>query len=257
MAYTISEKNLARQRLLANILNPNAASHLAGLNLKKSGRWLDVGSGLGATTELLVHLLDSNGECVGLEQDPRLIEVAESHDWKERRVSFPPGDAMALPFDDDTFDFVFSRYLLVHLSDPLLALREMIRVSKPGGVVFAQEPDLAFDCCYPPSPSYERMPELWKAVFADAEIGGKLVHLFRGAGADPLDVRSDIFIEAQGMDLRRMHTWTFEAIGQALVSAGHMDSAEFSSLLDDFRQVESDASRVLISNPVISAWARA
>lgn len=54
-----------------------------------------------------------------------------------------------------------------------------------------------------------------------------------------------------------MHTWTFEAIGQALVSAGHMDSAEFNSLLDDFRQVESDASRVLISNPVISACARA
>ncbi len=45
MAYTISEKNLARQQLLANLLNPYTASHLASLDLEKSGQanaYLDV-----------------------------------------------------------------------------------------------------------------------------------------------------------------------------------------------------------------------
>ena len=67
MPYSIDEQNLARQRLLAKILNPLTAPHLAGLDIDRTGRWLDVGSGLGETTRLLTQFLDSTGECIGLE----------------------------------------------------------------------------------------------------------------------------------------------------------------------------------------------
>ncbi len=254
MSYTISEKNLERQMLLAEALNPFTTPHLTALDVNRSGRWLDVGSGLGATTRMLTQFLESRGECVGLEQDPALIEIAQNQDWGEQRVTFRQGDAMDLPFDDNSFDFVFTRYLLVHLPDPLAALREMFRVAKPGALVFAQEPDLTFNCCYPSSPGYERIPEMWSALFPDIEIGRKLVHLFRGVGDVPLEVRADIGIEAEGVNYRRAYTLTFEAIGQALVTAGQLDSEEFDSLLDDFREVESDSSRVVISNPIISVW---
>ena len=257
MSYTISEENLERQMLLAEALNPFTTPHLTALDVNRSGRWLDVGSGIGATTRMLTQFLESRGECVGLEQDPALIEVAQDQDWGEQRVTFRQGDAMDLPFDDNSFDFVFTRYLLVHLPDPLAALREMFRVAKPGALVFAQEPDLTFNCCYPSSPGYERIPEMWSALFPDIEIGRKLVHLFRGVGDVPLEVRADIGIEAEGGNYRRLYALTFEAIGQALVTAGHLDSKEFESLLDDFREVASDSSRVVISNPIISVWGQA
>ena len=254
MSYAIDEQNLQRQRLLARILNPLTAPHLAALDVDRAGRWLDVGSGLGETTRLLTQFLHSTGECIGLEQDPALIEVARDQEWGDHKVSFREGDAMALPFDDDSFDLVFTRFLLVHLPGPLVALREMFRVTKPGALVFAQEPDLAFSCCYPSSPGYQRMPELCRAVVADAEIERKLVHLFRSIGAGSVEVRADIAIEAEGVDLRQISTITFEAIGRALVTAGHLDSAEYKSLLADFREVESDPGRVLIGNPIISVW---
>jgi len=47
MSYTISEENLERQMLLAEALNPLTTPHLTALDVNRSGRWLDVGSGLG------------------------------------------------------------------------------------------------------------------------------------------------------------------------------------------------------------------
>jgi ubiquinone/menaquinone biosynthesis C-methylase UbiE len=257
MSYAIDEQNLKRQRLLARILNPLTAPHLEALDVDRTGRWLDVGAGLGETTRLLTQFLDSTGECIGLEQDPALIQVARDQEWGDHEVTFREGDAMALPFDADSFDFVFTRFLLVHLPDPLIALREMFRVAKPGALVFAQEPDLVFSCCYPSSRGYERMLDLFQGVVADAETGRKLVHLFREVGDGPLQVRGDIVIETEGVDLRQIFTLTFEAIGRALVAAGDLDSAEYESLLADFRRVEADPDRVLIGNPIISVWGQA
>ena len=256
MSYAIDEQNLERQRLLTRILNPLTAPHLAALDVDRTGRWLDVGAGLGETTRLLTQFLDSTGACIGLDQDPDLVQVARDQEWGDHEITFREGDAMPLPFDADSFDFVFTCFLLVHLADPLVTLLEMFRVAKPGALVFAQEPDLAFSCCYPPSPGYERMPELFRHVVADDEIGRKMVHLFRGLGADPLEVRGDIVIEADGVDLRQIFTITFEAIGRTLVTAGHLDSAEYESLLAGFRRVESDPNSVLIGNPIISVWVR-
>ena len=219
-------------------MNPFTAPYLAALNVDRTGRWLDVGSGLGETTRLLAEALESTGECIGLEQDRGLIQVARGQDWGDHQVTFREGDAMSLPFDADSFDLVFTRFLLVHVPDPLVALREMFRVAKPGALVFAQEPDLVFSCCYPSSPGYEQMSGLCKDVVVDAEIGRKLVHLFRGAGSGPLEVRGDIVIETEGVDLRQISTITFEAIGRALVTAGKLDSGEYESLLADLREVE-------------------
>lgn len=43
------------------------------------------------------------------------------------------GSVLDLPFDDDTFDLVYSQAVLEHVTDPALAVREMVRVLKPGG----------------------------------------------------------------------------------------------------------------------------
>lgn len=43
------------------------------------------------------------------------------------------GSVLALPFPDNTFDLVYSQAVLEHVTDPALAIREMVRVLKPGG----------------------------------------------------------------------------------------------------------------------------
>jgi len=195
-----------------------------------------------------------DSECIGVDQDPALLEVARSQDWGGRRMSFEQGDATSLPFEDDSFDFVFSRYLLVHVPEPVKAIREMLRVAKPGGAVFAHEPDLAFTCCYPPNPAYEQTTAMWAAVFPHPLIGRQLVHLFREAGAISPRAAADASIENGSLDLKRLYRMSFESIGAALVQAGSMKQAEFEERVEEFRLVESDPSITVIPHPNIAVW---
>ena|SRR5688572_725669 len=48
------------------------------------------------------------------------------------------GDALALPFRDDSVDLILSQAVLEHVTDPDLAMREMLRVLRPGGVLYVE-----------------------------------------------------------------------------------------------------------------------
>jgi len=101
MQYMIDESDLSRQRLLAHILNRASERHLAELAPTRLGRWLDIGSGVGETTRMLTRFMAADGECVGLEQNPALVEVARRQDWAARRVVFSRGMQLTFPSKTD------------------------------------------------------------------------------------------------------------------------------------------------------------
>ncbi len=104
---------------------------LEPLALDTHDRILDVGCGTGELSRVLAA--ESTGEVVGCDADPSLLAVANEH------VPVVAGDALRLPFADDTFDLVVCQALLINLPDPAVALTEFARVSR--GLVAAIEPD--------------------------------------------------------------------------------------------------------------------
>ena len=73
-------------------------------------------------------------ECVGIDSSENFISLAQPvADAFPGRVKFTVGDAQQLPFADATFDAVTMGFLLLHLPEPELALKEAFRVLKPGG----------------------------------------------------------------------------------------------------------------------------
>ena len=66
----------------------------------------------------------------------RINAAAAGH---EQRIQLRQVDAKALPFDDHSFDAVVSNSLIHHLPEPILALREMVRVLKPQGRIFIRD----------------------------------------------------------------------------------------------------------------------
>lgn len=255
MSYPIDEQNLERQRLLARVLEPITKRLLDGLRLRPDSRCLDIGCGIGETTRLIARYLGPQSECTGVDQDPGLIQVAQTGPSTGARLTFRVCDATKLPFEDETFDFVFTRYLLVHVREALTLLREMIRVARKGAVVAAQEGDFMFNqCCYPDSWAYKRLNDIWGAVFANATVGRQLVALFREAGCRPAGTMADICIEPGCSDLKRLFRMTFEAVGPALLAKGLLNESEFHALCQEFLRVETDEAVVSISNPVITVW---
>ena len=98
-------------------------------------RWIDVGCGNGAFTELLVERC-APAEVQGI--DPSEGQLAFARTRPASRVAeFRQGDAMALPFPADRFDAAVMALVLVFVPDPAKGVAEMVRVVSPGGIVAA------------------------------------------------------------------------------------------------------------------------
>jgi SAM-dependent methyltransferase len=96
---------------------------------------LDVGCGTGALSVCLAQRL-SNARICGVDLSPVYVEHANSKN-REPRIGFEIGDACALPFAGASFDHSLSMLALGFTPDPDLAVREMRRVTRPGGTVAA------------------------------------------------------------------------------------------------------------------------
>lgn len=170
--YDVDESNLRRQELLDDAFAASTSALLDDLPVSDGVEVLDVGCGIGRTTQHLQDRLPTPDRIIGLDADPDLLEVARDRSTADGSVDrrCEEGDATALPFDDNRFDVVYTRFLLTHLPDSGAAVQEFRRVCQPGGLVVAQEPDLASLGTWPPSPAYETMRKVVGAVL-DPRMG--------------------------------------------------------------------------------------
>ncbi len=103
-------------------------------------RWIDVGCGSGAFSELLVERC-APAEVQGI--DPSEGQLAFARARPAARVAeFRQGEAMALPFAENGFDAAIMALVIFFVPDPAKGVAEMVRVVAPGGTVAAYAWDL-------------------------------------------------------------------------------------------------------------------
>jgi ubiquinone/menaquinone biosynthesis C-methylase UbiE len=111
---------------------------VALLRLTPGADCLDVGCGAGPELGWLAQRVGAEGSVVGLDRSRQLLDAAaERHG--DPAITLVCGDAVALPFPDDHFDGVRADRTLQHLDDPVTALNELVRVTRPGGRVVISE----------------------------------------------------------------------------------------------------------------------
>jgi ubiquinone/menaquinone biosynthesis C-methylase UbiE len=134
---------------------------------------LEVGCGSGRETAELWLRFDGNIHITGVDPVESLLNLARERfsDYLDEmrpghapltianRPTFYAVDATKLPFDDNTFDAAFHAFVLHWVSDPEKAIKEIVRVLKPGGIVFGVQPvkptaDNYFDLVVQTSDSY-------------------------------------------------------------------------------------------------------
>ena len=254
MIYTIEETDLERQHLLAQFLNPISLHAFANISLPKHAHILDIGCGIGNTT-LMLNERFPNSTIIGLDGDEALIETAtEEKKSAHYNLDFVYADALHLPFDDNSFDFVFTRYCLHHLSSALDGLKEMKRVCKPGGIVFAHESDINSIISYPESWAYQKLKEYLNMLFADALIGRKLVSYFRRLQLQNIKHYVECVIGDNNNNVKKFSAMTGVAIGNALLKKNLATKEEHTALVTELKRARDDEDTIIIMAPSIAVW---
>jgi SAM-dependent methyltransferase len=156
---------------------------------------LDVGCGPGTITADLAVLVP-NGQVIGLEYAPEVLKQARDLANKRglKNLQFAVGDVHALEYADDTFDVVHAHQVLQHIGDPIRALREMRRVTKPNGIVAVRDADFGTFAWYPEIDGMREWSDLYFRVArsngGDPNAGRKLFAWARAAGFDSSRITS-------------------------------------------------------------------
>ncbi|MDR3435024.1 methyltransferase domain-containing protein [Telmatospirillum sp.] len=118
------------------------------VRLGEIGRIADIGCGLGHWSALIYRRLAKDAELIGIDRDRDNIAGAVDRIARLMpggRFNFMQGDAMALPLSDNAVQAATCQTLLMHLANPAGAIAEMIRVTQPGGLILAVEPNNTFN----------------------------------------------------------------------------------------------------------------
>ncbi|KDN83287.1 methyltransferase domain-containing protein [Kitasatospora cheerisanensis] len=140
----------------------NSAAYLLP-ELRAGQRLLDIGCGPGTITADLADRLGPTGRVVGVDPSEEVLvqAAALAAGRGPDRLTFEAADVYRLPYADASFDVVHAHQVLQHLADPVAALREMRRVTAPGGVIAVRDADYAAMTWYPELPELDE----WLALY--------------------------------------------------------------------------------------------
>ncbi|MBA2273062.1 MAG: methyltransferase domain-containing protein [Actinobacteria bacterium] len=160
------------------------------LSLHPGQRVLEVGCGPGDMSLVLADAVGTAGAVNGLDNSRVMIAEAKRRAAHHPQVQFDTGDAQELLFGDSDFDACYSERVFQHLDAPELALKEMLRVLRPGGRVVVVDTDwetVTID--HPDVPTTRKILNFVTDVFTtNGWIGRRLPRLFRDNGLKDVSV---------------------------------------------------------------------
>lgn len=178
-------------------------SFVYGLDLLRPGMdVLDLGCGPGSITVGIAERV-APGRVLAVDRDAGVLATAAAaaREAGVTNIDFATMDAYRLDIADESVDLVHAHQVLQHLADPVAALREMARVTRPGGTVAARDSDYAGWIWYPADPRLDRWLELYRT-------------LARSTGGEP-DAGRHLLAWAHAAGLGNLRatssTWTYSA----------------------------------------------
>jgi ubiquinone/menaquinone biosynthesis C-methylase UbiE len=221
------------------------------LDLRPGASVLDVGCGLGDDARRLAEVVGAGGRVVGVDASAALIERARQ---PASRVEWIVADAHRLPFPDDTFDAVRTERTLQHVAKPVDVIAEVVRVTRPGGVVVACEPDwstVAVGCM--PAQVADALRAAGESVIRHPRIARGLSVIFVDAGLDDVQVAAETVVTRDFALFSAMSD--LPGIGARAVGDGLTTQAALDNAIAHAGQ-DASAGRFVAFVSLLTAWGR-
>ncbi len=219
-----------RLALLSRTVGPGTETFLEAAKLQAGMNCLDLGCGGGEVTLTIAERVGVHGHVTGVDMDERKIQLAAKDAERKgvKNVRFKVLNAYELA-DESTYELVYCRFLLSHLSKPKTVLQNIWVALQPKGLLLIEDTDFSGHFSYPSSRAFNRYVSIYQRLLkkrgADANLGQKLVRLLQEAGFVDVEVQvsQPVHLEGEG---KLMVEMTFDGISKALIEEGLISASE-------------------------------
>jgi ubiquinone/menaquinone biosynthesis C-methylase UbiE len=247
-----------RLLLLARASWPDTAALFGRAALRPGMKCADLGCGGGEVSFEMARLVEPGGSVTGVDMDE--VKLGLARDAARTRgvtnVEFVATNVNKWD-EPDTYDVVYARFLLQHLSEPVSLLRRMWAAVRIGGRLIVEDADFDGWCCHPSNQGFDFFVRSYAEVIrrrgGDHATGRKLYSYFLEAGiATPqIALVQSVFASGDGKEL----AWsTLDATREAIVAEGVASSDELAAALASLRQFTDDATTIIARPRVFQLW---
>ncbi len=213
--------------LLEELFDPASIKRLESVGVGPGWRALEVGAGRGSIAAWLADRVGAGGRVVATDIDTTLLEERD-----DPRVEVVRHDVLSDDLPADSFDLVHCRAVLVHLSDPELALERMVGWLRPGGVLVAEEPWIEVAALAPDPIAARAVEALGREV--DVGFARRLPAALRDAGLGPVSAKTEVRFFDGGTGEAAFFQRVLEGACATLVASGRLDAGDVRRFLSRF-----------------------
>lgn len=205
-------ERLDAQASLAGILD-----HVKHIPAQPGMQILDAGCGSGSMAREIARTAPK-ANVVGVDLRDDYIDYARRRTAEAglKNLSFETGDIRELPYSNDSFDIIWTKYVLQWVAEPMRAMREFARVLKPGGLLISVNFDGFAVTHEPPDPAIQPMTEFIFSNLVDSFIGRKMAGMCRECGLFDIDVKMEadrVYTVIGKIDPERRRNWEIQWSG--------------------------------------------
>lgn len=240
---SVGEKGAERLNVLNEVYNPASHRFIRKAGLKKGARVLELGCGTGEMASWMAQFVGDEGHVVAVDANLEQIGLGEE---KKRmscleNLSFRHLCAHDLGCLQETFDFIYFRFVLAHVNRPQAVLKDLYKLLKPGGVLAGEESSISASFSFHKNRHFDAWRRIWMGLKTrnglPRNMGVHLPKLVKKAGFSKVDM--DIFQPVLSTPREKsILRKNIEECAEKIEEHGLVPHGKFNDLIDGLKSFE-------------------
>jgi ubiquinone/menaquinone biosynthesis C-methylase UbiE len=177
----VGTQDQERLAILDEVIGKTSRQLLLQAGLSSGKTVLEVGCGTGNMTRFIAEQVGAHGQVTAVDVSGEQIDIAKKNVSELKQITFVQASIFDLPVKPQ-FDFVYCRFIIMHLPNPANTIKHLLSFLKPGGKIICEEATNRVTCCYPQNIFYQQSRDLLLMLGdkkgLDFNVGEKLYSIF-------------------------------------------------------------------------------
>jgi ubiquinone/menaquinone biosynthesis C-methylase UbiE len=253
---------LERLRLQARVWEPEAEALLDRIGVPEGATCLDLGCGGMGILGPLSKRVGEMGRVVGVDTDDKQLEAARAYVEENglTNVEIHKLDAYNTGLPAGSFDLVHVRFVFAPVGRDEELLAEMLRLTKPDGIMAIQEPDATPWNCFPPSSAWDRLKaavlEAFRLGGGDFNVGQRTYQMLLDAGLHDVQMRAAVIALYNAHPYMRLPIQFATSLRPRILGGGLLTEADLDSAMSECEEIVRKPDTSALTFIVTQVWGR-